>query len=527
MIRVATAAGIILLIVTASNVAHLLAARAESQRKTFAVRWALGAGRWSLFSWRAQSALLLTLLSGLAATALSSGVFKAVAGTLPRELRFLGGIEASSGTFLFATCVCLLILVCFGSLPGLFRARRLLIRDLMEDQRFGRHSSLGRAFSQIHIVTMVAASFVLAVASYLVVATVFSLGRADLGFQAKGLYSVTVNLPEWKYREEVPRTAFFEMLAERLFSLLDVSSISIASGAPPEPGILASEMEFGDEARGGPAPTVIGRSLIGQDYFRTLGQRVAAGRNFGDDDFRQETGVVIISRATSQLLGSDPEAALGQQIRFGEELREVIGVVADIRTPGILATLDRHHVYFPLTNYRRSMTILVRTRINPGTTLRTVIRDLDPDVIAETVAMETRVADSIEGIRFLKILLSLMASLAIGLAVIGVYGMLSNFAIQQRGQIALRMAVGADEKAVRLWLLWKGLSKGLVGLAMGLLASYPFCRLLTDQLFEVEPDSMAARIVAAIAILSATTAATWLPAVRASQVAPFDVLKEL
>lgn len=518
--------GLILALMTGVNVAHLLAARAEDLRKELAIRWALGATRLSLFRWRSREILLLTLPAGLAAAGLARLAFKAMAVMLPEELRFLAGAKVDGAALLFAVALSLVMVLCFDALPSLLRAPELLKRDLEASDLFGRRPSPGlkKVFGHAYVVTVVGSAFVLLAAALSVLGSIAQLSRVDLGFKVENVQAVDVRLPEWKYEHQAARAALLARLTGHLASVPGVRATVISSHVPPRYGVFVGEIALGGGARQERVQSPVGLTKVGPGYFQCLGQKVIAGREFIEEDLQTKRPVVVISDATARLLGSDPQAAIGQSVRLGKELQEIVGVVANVRAPGVLESLAGLQMYQPLTTYRSSMTVLVRTEDDVALGIRTVRGGLDPDVIVESTPMKALVMKPLAGVRFLAIVLSLLATLAVGLAIAGVYGVLSQFALRQMGQIALRMALGANAREVRRWIVWKGLSKALVGLGLGFLASYPCCRLLAEALFAWHADSLPVRLAALALVLGATALAVWVPALQASRSDPNQIL---
>jgi putative ABC transport system permease protein len=236
--------------------------------------------------------------------------------------------------------------------------------------------------------------------------------------------------------------------------------------------------------------------------------------------------VAVIAERTARAFGVAPEAIVGQHMRFGTQWREVVGVVADVRTPGLADSLAGLHAYWPLTRHGASMTLLVRAEDGVAAGIRGLLAGYDPDVVVEPAPMNALLQRSLHGTQFLVALFCVLAVLAGLMAVFGVYAVLSHVATAQRGSIAVRMAVGATEADVQRWLVWKCLSTGLAGVAVGAALSYPFGRLLSGHLFGVPADSLAARLLVAALVLAATAIAGWVPSLRASRVPPHGVLKE-
>ncbi len=522
--RIAVIGALVVIIVTGSTIAHLVGAQVKSRAREFAIRSALGAGRWKLFGHSLGQALFSTLLAAIGAAALAGAGLNAMTVILPEDIRFLSGVGVDAKALGAACCAGFLIVLLPGVSASLFRSSANLSLALRNDPRFGTRSARGATVANLHIVTMAASSFVVAVATYLVIETAFALGRTDLGFEVDGLQAVEVKLPAAEHPSQQARAAFFTTFLERMSSLPGVESVAAATSAPPESGVFFGEIALGTGGRDAVEPSAVGRVGVGPGYFRTLRQQVLAGREFSEADARSQM-TVVISAAAARHLGARLHDAIGQRIRLGDETREVIGVVENVRTPGLAQSLGGLLVYWPLDDYRDSMTILARVDEALEPAFRRAALNLDRNVIVEPAPMRELLARSLAELHFLTRLFALIALLAVALAVGGVYAVLNNLVVEQRGQIALRLAIGATREQVRRWVLWKGESRALVGLVVGTVLSYPFCRLFASQLYGVESGSIEARLAAAVLILAATAGGALVPAVRTSRLDPHEVLK--
>jgi len=526
LLQVATLGGLLLILVTGANVTHLLAARDEVERRQYATCWALGASRWHLLRGQLSQALGQTLVAGLAAALLANfALTLATHRPLPENLRFLVGVRVGAAAVLFALALSFLTMLIFGTLPTIARRPPRLMEDLKADPRFGRPPLWSRAFGPFHIGTMVGASTVLAVAAWLVGGTVLRLGQVDLGFEMDRLTAIEVRLPTWKYEHPASREAFFAVLVERLSGVPGVTSLALTTQAPPRSGVFFGSFGLPEHTRVGGAKSPIGLVWVGPGYFRTLRQRLVAGRELTPDDLRADAPVLVLSEAAAKSLGREPAALLGERVQFGDELREVVGVVVDLDTPGPLATAAPFQVYLPLIRYRPTLTLMARTRDDRTPDFRQITAELDPDVVVEARPIQAILREGIGEVRFLMVFLLCLTALALGLAIAGAYAVLSHFVERQRAQVGLRMALGASREQIRAWLLRRGLSQALAGVAVGWLVSYPASGLLADHLFRVEAWSTFARLAPTACLLGAIALAILLPAFRASRTEPDVILR--
>jgi len=521
MFRAALAGGLVLLIVTCTNLAHLLKAWHESHRKSHAIRWALGATPARLLNGRVQQIVLWAATGAIGAGLLARWAVHAITAMAPPGFAFLQGTALRGDTFAlaFGLSVTAMLII---SLLNAGQSSPALIHDLRTDARFGRPARFGNWLGQVHVVTLVASAFVLAVGAYQVSTSIGNLSRVDLGFRPDGLQSSTLRLPSWKLRDQAQRTLLVQELAARLSAVPGLSQFAVSSGVPLSAGVFAGEVGFGDT---GITAKGIGLGSVGPGYFLLVGQRIAAGREFSAEEVRNGAQVVILSETASRAFGA-PQRAIGQWVSFNRERREVVGVVGDIRAPGLVDALKGNHVYWPLSRPRQGVTVLVRAPASQAGMFRTVVANLDSDVAAEVVSMPEAVERKAGETRFLTILLGLMATIAIAMSISGVYASLSNFIASQRGGISLRVAIGATESRIWRWVIWTGVSRTLPGLVLGLIASFPFSRLLSTHLFALDPDDLRPRLFALGAILFSVLVATALPAFRAGRVPAHEVLKE-
>lgn len=524
MFTVSSLGGLVLLIVTCSNLAHMYAARNGSLRKDRAIRWALGATPRQQLTRAARDGLTLAMFGGLAGGVLAAWVLRLVSTGLPAPLQFLSHVDLSLGVLALVTALSWLLMLGM-SVPDAFKPSIHLVRDLAGDRRFPRRSVASGYLNHVFIVTMVACSFILSVAGYLVAAAVFELGRTDVGFRSDGLQLVTVSLPDWKYGNQGQRNGFYEGL-QRAMAAPATPPFAIATSPPPRTGVFVGTVQVMSRAASDRSLPMIGLVSVSPGYFRVIGQPIVAGREFEPTDVVQSPTAVVISATTAKLFGSDVRAALGQPIKFGRDERRVVGVAADVHAAGGAQPFSGLQAYWPLSRYRNAMTIVMRAEPSRSLGIRNLALGLDPDVVADSLSSRVMIENGQASVRWLTTLFAAMAVVAAALSVLGVYGVLRSFTITQRAGIALRLAIGASPRTVLWWVIWQGLSRSLLGVCLGWLLSYPFCQFLASELQGADPARVLPRVAAAAALLLATVSAAMLPAIRASQVPPSEALKQ-
>lgn len=525
LLRLALVGVLLLLLVMGSNVLHLLAAQQDAQRRELAVRWSLGASRATLFWWRWGTVLLPATLAVCAGPLLASWGLTALGRAASTDQTLFARTEISRNAILFALPA---VVVFAGALSGalaLLRTRHPLLLDLQRDLRSSRPARLSGAIHQAQLTSIVAAATVLAVAASLLIGSNLRLSRLDLGFERDGLLAMQLSLPEWKYRDATARQLFVDALDRELAAQPALANHAYASSAPPESGVFLGEVVLGDHFDPPALSSPIGMSSVTAGYFRTLGQRIVAGREFSADEVRPGAPVIIISEATARLVAADSRTAVGQRIRFGDEWREVVGVVADVHSQGLVESLSGLNAYWPFSHLRPTVSLLIRGDDSAGQTVKSLAARLDPDVLVEWSTMAARWEKSIAASRVLGLLLSILGLLTLALAGLGLYAMMGRQVDRQCGSLAVRMALGATPQDARTWVLRSAMWRCALGIALGLLLSYPFCRLLSEQLFAGEPDDPTARLVAAALSLGAAISGAWVPAARATRIEPSEILK--
>ena len=518
--------GILLLVITGSITGGLMATRRIAEAKEQSIRWAVGADGNMLFLSGARKLSLLVVLAVALGGFLTQSGLQLLIAFLPPGLYFLKGVEIDLKILMLLGLGSLLLTLSAGAAPSLFARANAQIQDLRTDSRFGRHSAAARFFSSLQVILMVATAFVLSVAAYLLVGSILQLGSTDLGFDADGLQTAEVRLPDWKYETPQEKGRLFESLQEELRALPGVETASLTTGGIPPGGIFFGSLET-ENGPLEPAPT-LGMAEVGAEYFKTLRQPLVAGRDFEPRDLAPGSlPVAVLSESAAGLLKFSTADAVGKRLRLGETWYSVIGVAGDLEAPGILQQLGGAVVYLPIKRLRGSATLLAHseTGISPGSWRR--LQDADPDLVLEATTGTGLIAESVAETRFLSRMLASLTLLTIALAVLGIYGALSRFVVEKRGQIALRLALGSSENAVRWWVFKLGLIRILSGLALGILLSYPACELLKGRLFGIAADAPEARVFALFAIGITAFAAIWIPAGEAGKVEPNEILRSL
>jgi predicted permease len=521
-LQLAFVAAIVLILVTASNVVHLTAARDASRQSESAIRVALGARPWQMLVWRAGQPLLLAIGAGLAALAVVSGCSTLVASWLAESQLVLPGVSTQRLPWTVQALAAVLLAMGFALLA-------LAVGKGRRGSQGGVASSrvvTGGVTGSWHVLVLVSSALVACVASLLLLKTVWSISANDLGMNLEGLYAVEVGVPEWRYSDPPSRGALFDQAQDRLRALPIVSSVAVSSLTPPETGVVLAPVSAPASTTPTDSLNGFGRVSIGPQYFETVQQRLLAGREFTPMDLAVAAPVVIVSQRAARRFWGSAQAAVGEDLQFGEERRQVVGVVTDLDVPELLEPFGGLVSYWPMSRYPGAITLLVRTsRKAVAGPIRQALAGLDPDLRVVPVEVRKAFATMTSATRHLSVALSVLMALCLVLVLTGVFGVFSHYVARQRSAIGLRMAVGAGRGDIYRWIFGKGFRLTLVGLGAGLAASFPVSRMLAIHLFGVRPESLALRAVAAVLVLAVVLGAIALPARRASRLDPNDCLR--
>jgi predicted permease len=519
--------GVVLLIACA-NVANLLLARAAERRREIATRLALGASRRRLISQLVTESVVVSLLGGgfglLLAHWAKSALLR-VLPNLPVPVTLDLHLDLDARVLLFTFGLALLTGIVFGLVPALQSTRPGLVAAIKDptDPAWGGGRKLNAR--NLLVIGQVALSLVALTGAGLFIRSLGEAQEVDPGFETERALVVSVDVGLQGYDQ--PRgEQFFRDLVERTEALPGVASAAVAQGGPLQPTISRSLFLEGGGDRD---RTFVQVNVVGTGYFETLGIPVVKGRPFTEADRRDSVPVVIVNETMAEKFwaGEDP---LGKRFTFFgfERPVEVVGVARDVKY-NALGEDPMPYAYQPLAQqYSTGMTLVVRTDGAPEPVLEAVrseIRAMDPQmpqVGAATVSQRLR--DALWGPRIGASMLAAFGLLALFLAAIGLYGVMSYSVQRRRREIGIRMALGAERSSVLHLVLRQALGLVAFGLAVGLVLAFLVSRSVASLLFVSPTDPVAFGATLAV-LLSAALLASFLPAQRASGLDPIKVLR--
>jgi predicted permease len=534
-LRILFGAVTLMLLIVCANVAGLLLARCSRRSAEFALRSAIGASRAAIIRQLLVESVLLSLCGGAAGTALAIGMLRAILRYMPLEVPRMQGASLDGGVLLFVLIVSLVSGIVFGVVPAL-RISRLAPASALRE---GSHNVAGgrgqhRLLNGL-VIAQTAIGMVLLIGSGLLMRSFIQILNVDPGFDAKHVLTSRVGVSFDKLNNDQHFRLYQQLLA-RISVLPGVQSAS--AGWPLPMSDSAATVSFNVEghpvARGDEPGAGLGVVMPG--YFETMRIPLISGRIFGEQDGLAGPATIVVNQAFAKkyLPGVNP---IGQhvQVRVGDDvfehpMREVVGVVGDIKGKGLTAEPEAQF-YLP---YAQAIVtnpyLVVRTSADPAAmqgAIDTAIHDVDKSVpVYQVSAMEDYLSVSAAQPRFQTFLLSCFAAIALILAAIGLYGVLSYTVAQRTLEIGLRMALGAQRVDVLAMIVRRGLMLALPGVAFGIVASAGLARLISGMLYHVRPTDPLTFFCTATLLFVVSMAASIAPAYRAVRLDPVKTLRE-
>jgi putative ABC transport system permease protein len=529
------AVGFVLLIACA-NVASLLLTRSLARQKEVAIRSALGASRWRVMRQLLTESMLLSLIGGAAGLMIAYWGVPALVAALPQNqliaMPFLRTLGLDSSILAFSFGLSLLTGLIFGLAPAL-QSSRLDLNEVLKEGGRNMAAGASQRLRSAMVVTEIALAVVLLVGAGLMMKSLLRLLQTNVGFKTENLLTMAMILPPSKYTDNNPLINFNDQIQERVRSLPGVSNAGTVDILPLNGGNTTRFYIDGDPKPEPGKEIEANMRFVSDTYFQTLGVPLLAGRMFDQRDTPDKPNVVLIGKTVADKLfaGRDP---VGKKIRYNSiELPpiEIVGVVGDVKITGLDEAV-KPVLYYPFRqNPAPFANIVVRTDGDPvalTAAVRNEIRSLEPDVaILNVNTMDQMIAQTPASFmrRFPALLISIFAIVALLLASLGIYGVVSYSVSQQTHYIGVRMALGASPADILRMVLKQGLVLALLGVVIGVVAALGLMRLLRTLLFEVSTNDVTTFVVVAGGLFVIALLACYLPARRATKVDPLVALR--
>jgi putative ABC transport system permease protein len=529
------AVGLVLLIACA-NIINLMLVRSASRQKEIAVRAALGAGRRRLLRQLLTESITLSLLGGGAGILLDAWGVQALLALNPIALPQYNHIGVDLTVLAFTLGASLSTGVVFGLAPAWQTLKVDLHSALKEGGRASIADAGQRRLSSLLVIAETAMAMVLLIGAGLLLKSFAHLLEVQPGFVTENVLTMQVGLPNSSYQQPQKRVAFMQQLEANLAAAPEVASVGLVTRLPLMSAlnnITTFLIIEGREVAPGDRPEIdFRRASTG--YFQTMGIPLLAGRLVTEQDVTSSTGAVVINEALAKRFwpGEDPigkristATSSGQQTQW----QTIVGVVGSVRHLG-LDVEPRPEVYYH-TNSSPPFgpVVVLRTTEDPKRLIsiaRAKVREIDRDVpISNVNTMDQLVAQSVAQRRFGMFLVGIFAALALVLAVIGIYGVVSYSVAQRTNEIGVRMALGASATDVLKMVLKNGMTLALIGVALGLAAAFATTRLMASLLFEVKPTDVATFAIVSVGLICVALLACYVPARRAMKVDPLVALR--
>ena len=531
IILLASVAGVLL--IACANVANLLLARGAGRQKEISIRSALGAGRLRLIRQLLTESLLLSVSGGTLGLFAAYGGVRLLIYLNPPNIPRLSEISIDGRVLGFTFLVAILTGLIFGLAPALEASKPDLNETLKEGSR-GSTGGIGRRrISSTLVVSEVALTVLLLIAAGLMLKSFYSLQSVNPGFDPENTLTMIVNLPTLKYSDDSQIRSFYEQALASIKSLPGVKAAAVISSLPLTTTVI-ERLRFTVEGHPPPSPSEVPRAnirRISDGYFETMRISLVDGRFFTERDRADSTPVVIINQtmANRHWPGENP---IGRRLiipSMGTAPREVAGVVADVKHSS-LDTESGVEVYVPyLQKPFALMTVLVRTTSEPlqmtGAVRESILSVDSNQPIYGTRTMQQVVSDSMSQSRLYSSLLGIFAGLAVVLAAVGIYGVMSYSVSQRAHEIGIRMALGAERGHILRMIVGKAMLLTLIGTTIGVVGALILTRAMETLLFGVGVRDLLIFVIVPVVLALVSLLSCYIPARRATRIDPMIALR--
>ncbi len=532
--------GVVLLIACA-NVANLLLVRAEARQQELAIRQALGASRRRIAGELLLESLVLGLLGGAAGLGFAWAAVRLLVSMAPAYLPRLENITIDAPAIVFTLVISLAAALMFGLVPAIKHAAPNVTAALRAGSRTLSQTRERHRTRTALVIVQTALAVVLLIASGLMIRTFQSLRRVDPGFRATGLQTFHIFLPETAAKEPERVIRSFEGIQRKLSEIPGVVMAAFGNSVPTDGNNSTDPLYAVDRAyREGELPPLRRFKFVAPGFFQAMGIRLISGRDFTWNDLYGRREVTIISENMAREMWGSPSAAIGKRIRQGmkDDWREIVGVVADVRHDGA----DQRPpttVYCPVlmnnfsgdsTFVQRGVVFALRTDRAGSESLMNQVREAVWSVSSDVPLAPVRTMDeiyraSMARSSFALVMLAIAGGMALLLALVGIYGVISYSVSQRTRELGIRIALGAPLGALKAMVVRQGVALASVGVIFGLAAAAALMRLMSALLFNVDSVDPVTYTAVSIGLVAAAAVASYLPARRASNVDPTEALR--
>jgi putative ABC transport system permease protein len=537
------------LLIACANIANLLLARATARQKEMAIRSAMGAGRWRIARQLLTESVLLSITGGILGLLIARWCIDFILYISPNAIPRSKEISLDWRVLAFTIGVSFLTGILFGLVPAM-QAGVVDVHETLKET--GRGTTRRHWLRSSLVVVEVASTLVLLIGAGLMIRSFYRLQNVNPGFSYARLASFTISLPEKKYKTEDQTIPFYKRLMENTRTLPGVEAVAAASGLPlGNNGWQTSFVVDGQPRPPRDQTPLMEACTVTPDYFRAMNIPLLRGRYFTDQDDRSflagrdlsklDEGARFVAGVNSIIIDEEfarrhwpNEDAVGKRIKMGGDespvFLTVLGVVGRVKMEGLSQDSNRVQGYFPFWQLPfNGMTVIIKATGDPNQLIasaREQVKQLDPDQpIYNIKTMDEIRSESVSGERLNLTLFSIFAGIALVLAVVGIYGVMSYTVTQRTHEIGIRMAIGAQQRDVFKMVLGQGMMLALIGIAIGLVGAFALTRLMASMLFGVTATDPATFAAIAVLLTAVALMACYLPGRRATKVDPVISLR--
>lgn len=520
------AAALLVLLIACSNVANLQLIRAASRSKEMAMRMAIGATRGRLLRQLLTESVVLAVIGGLLGLLLAIGGISLLKWSMPAtRIPRLNEVGLDGSVVLFTVGISLLTGVIFGLSPA-FRALRPDVNETLKEGGRNNTGGTSNRLRSLLVVSEIALALMLTIFAGLVIQTFKNLIAIDPGFKTENVVTMQLSLPASRYEGPPQIKDFYQRVLENIEAQPGVVAAGATNNLPLTGGGGYTKIYLEGQQDTKPREVMTGIQIATPDYFRAMGVSFLAGRDFTP----QEESVLIVNEASAKKFwpGENP---LGKRVRFqpNADWTTVVGVVADMKSLGLTAE-QKIEMFLPLgQDTFRSGFVIVRTNVGTETmvpSLRAAVLAIDKNMAIFNIrTLEKLVSDSIAQPRFNMVLLGIFAGLALILASVGIYGVMSYSVTQRTQELGVRMALGAQRRDIFSLVLKQGIILALIGVGIGLAGAIGLSKVLASVLYGISATDPITFISVAVIIVAVALIACFFPARKATKVDPLTAMR--
>ena len=519
------------LLIACANVASLLLARVASRQREIAVRMTLGATFWRLIRQTLTESILLSVVGGLVGLLLAFLGLKLVLGMGSEVIPRAGEIQLDRWVLIFTLLISVLTGVVFGVAPALLQARTNSNESLKEGARGDSGGARRHRLHQSLVVAEVALTLVLLIGAGLLIRSFLRLRNVDTGLNPRGVLTMQLVLPASRYANPAQQALFYDQLLEKVKSVPGVTSAGMTTRLHlDEPGSTVLFFPEGQVDQGAQNPQ--GRlRIVSPQYFETMGIPLVQGRMFNERDTAAGPRVMVINESMARRYFQN-QNPLGKRITYTLDRLtcEIVGVVRDAKT-SVVQTQASEEMYvpYPQRTVPRMMLVVRGSSGDPlslSGEVRRQVQAVDKEQpVAKIRTMDQVIADTLSQPRFMTTLLIIFAVVALILATVGIYGVMSYSVTERTKEFGILMAVGAQQRDVLKMVLKQGLILAVIGVVIGLIATIPLRKLLVSQMYGISATDPLTLVTVSLLLMTVALLACYIPALRATRVDPLDALR--